>query len=99
MKSSSSRYDPTVLKQPVWRLFFRCLLLAMTLPLAASGQSNYATPDTFATLAGGQSGDANGTGSAAEFFFLTARWWMAQATFMWRTPETRRSAKSRQLER
>jgi sugar lactone lactonase YvrE len=41
----------------------------MTLPLAASGQSNYATPDTFATLAGGQSGDANGTGSGAEFFF------------------------------
>jgi hypothetical protein len=69
MKSSSSRYDPTVLQQSVWRLFFRCLLLAMTLPLAASGQSNYATPDTFATLAGGQSGDANGTGSGAEFFF------------------------------
>ncbi len=39
----------------------------MTLPLAASGQANYATPYTIATLAGGRSGYANGSGNAAEF--------------------------------
>jgi len=39
----------------------------MTPTLAALGQANYATPYTIATLAGGQNGYANGTGSAAQF--------------------------------
>src|ERR1022692_3669202 len=47
------------------------LLLLLALPLAASGQANYATPYTFTTLAGlaGNSGSADGTGSAARFYY------------------------------
>ncbi|HUD48050.1 MAG TPA: hypothetical protein VMR33_14555 [Candidatus Baltobacteraceae bacterium] len=39
----------------------------MILPLTTLGQANYTTPYTIATLAGGQSGYANGTGSNAQF--------------------------------
>jgi len=48
-----------------------CLwLLAAGLPVAVLGQSNYATPYTFTTLAGsaGASGTADGIGSAARFY-------------------------------
>ena len=46
------------------------LLLLLTLPLAALGQANYATPYTFSTLAGspGSIGSSDGTGTAARFF-------------------------------
>jgi NHL repeat len=46
---------------------FVSYLLLMTSPLLSLGQANYATPYTFATLAGGQGGYADGTGNAAQF--------------------------------
>ncbi len=50
-----------------WSRFLVSFALLMALPLAAQCQTNYATPYTLATLAGGQDGFANGTGSDAEF--------------------------------
>ena len=50
-------------KRAPWSL----LLLWITLPLAAAGAANFATPYTFATLAGSQMGYVNGLGSVAEF--------------------------------
>ena len=50
------------------------LLWLAVLPLAALGQANYATPYTFITLAGkaGYTGGADGTNSAARFYFPAA---------------------------
>ena len=50
---------------------FRLFLLLLALPLTALGQANYATPYSFATLAGqpGTNGYAVGSGNAAQFFF------------------------------
>jgi len=62
--------------QKKWWRFFSPFLLLLALPLAALGQANYATPYTFATLAGhpgyegqrGFEGDQDGTGSGATFY-------------------------------
>jgi hypothetical protein len=67
MKPSPSFYNWAVQQHTEWGRSFLSFLLLMTLPLAALGQANYATPYTIATLAGGQAGYANGTGNAAQF--------------------------------
>src|ERR1700677_2126975 len=67
MKPSPSFYKSAVPQQTEWWRSLRSLLLVMTVPLAALGQANYATPYTIATLAGGQIGYMNGTGNGAQF--------------------------------
>jgi sugar lactone lactonase YvrE len=67
MKPSPSFYKSAVSRQTEWWRSLRSFLLVMTVPLAALGQANYATPYTIATLAGGQIGYMNGTGNGAQF--------------------------------
>jgi len=67
MEPSASIYRSAVRERTKWWQLFISFLLLTTSTLSALGQANYDTPYTIATLAGGQNGYANGTGSAAQF--------------------------------